>query len=270
MTLIDAIILGVIQGATEFLPISSSGHLVLLPTIFHMPLPDLALVGLVHVGSLMAVLIYFRRDLWQIISAVLAGLHRGQPLGTPEARLGWLIVAGSIPAAVVGFLLQDQFDAIFGTPVAAAAFLLVTAALLVAGERLLSGYKAVSGMNWTDALIVGLFQSLALLPGVSRSGSTIVGSLWRGLDRHAAARFSFLLGVPVIFGAGLLSVVDLLQAGALSNHWGVYAAAFTAAAVTGYLCITFLLNWLRQHTLYLFAAYCAAFGSLYLLAAALF
>lgn len=265
MSLIEAIILGIIQGATEFLPISSSGHLVLLPTIFNMTQPDLAMIGLVHLGTLLAVLVYFRRDLWGIITAVLTGLRDRKPLGTTNARLGWFIVVGCIPAAVTGFLLEDFFEEVFSQPAWAAFFLLVTAGLLVLGEKLLSGDKTFDTMTWTDTIVIGLFQTVALLPGVSRSGSTIVGGLLRGLDRSQAARYSFLLGVPVIMGAGLLSVVDIVTDPVLTYSVAAYVAAFVSAAVVGYLCISFLLAWVRNHSLYIFAVYTALLGGGFLL-----
>ncbi|MDT8307636.1 MAG: undecaprenyl-diphosphate phosphatase, partial [Anaerolineae bacterium] len=135
-----------------------------------------------------------------------------------------------------------------------------TALLLVAGERLRRGGKKLEALSWFDAIIVGLFQMLALFPGISRSGSTITAGLIRGLDRETAARFSFLLGVPAIAGAGLLALLDVLAAGNFADYWAVYAATFVAAAVTGYACIYFLLAWLRSHSLYLFALYCAVLG----------
>ena len=265
MSIIEAILLGIIQGATEFLPISSSGHLVLLPSIVQITPPDLALIGLVHLGTLLAVLVYFRRDLWGIITAVLHGLLHRQPFATTEARLGWLILLGSIPAAAIGFLFEDFFDEAFGQPTWAAFFLLVTSALLIVGERLLSGKKEFATMTWRDTLVVGLFQAFALFPGVSRSGSTIVGGLLSGLDRSAAARFSFLLGVPVILGAGLFSLLDIATAPEMAFIPAVYLASFAAAAITGYACIHFLLSWVRNHTLYVFAVYTALLGGGYLL-----
>jgi undecaprenyl-diphosphatase len=265
MSIIEAIILGIIQGATEFLPVSSSGHLVLLPTIFNMTQPDLTMVGLVHLGSLLAVLIYFRQDLWHIITAVLAGLRDRDPMGTTNSRLGWFIVVGCIPAAVTGFLLEDFFDSIFSQPTWAAFFLLVTAGLLVLGEKLMSGDKSFDTMTWSDTIVIGLFQTLALFPGISRSGSTIVGGLLRGLDRSMAARYSFLLGVPVILGAGLLSIIDIATEPVLTTSIAAYAAAFASAALVGYICIYFLLSWVRNHSLYIFAVYCALLGGGYLL-----
>lgn len=265
MTIWETIILGILQGATEFLPISSSGHLVLVPSILNWSATDLSLVAIVHQGTLLAVLVYFRRDLWQIIQAVWRGLVQRQPLAEADSRLGWYIVAGSIPAGIAGLSLESFFEEAFGTPVVAAAFLLLTAVFLVIGERMLSGKKLIENLTLSDAMVVGLFQMLALFPGVSRSGSTITGGLLRGLDRAAAARFSFLLGIPAILGAGLLSGLDLLQAADLAAQAPLLLVGFVAAAVSGYLCIHFLLTWLRSHSLYLFAGYCAAFGTIYLL-----
>ncbi len=265
MSVLEAIILGIIQGATEFLPISSSGHLVLIPSIFGLTQPSLNIIAVAHLGTLVAVLIFFRANLWAIFNAVFDGLRHRAPMETADARLGWYILAGSIPAGLAGLLFADFFDQIFGTPTVAAFFLLITALLLVLGERMLTGDKTLVKMTWSDAIIIGLFQMLALFPGISRSGSTITGGLWRGLDRETAARYSFLLGIPAIVGAGLLSIVDLQQSGSLVSEWQILFAAFLAAAVVGYACIYFLLAWLRTHSLYIFTAYCALLGGGYLL-----
>lgn len=265
MSIIEAIVLGILQGATEFLPVSSSGHLVLFPAIFGMTQPSLSLIAIAHEGTLLAVLIYFRHDLWEIIKAVLGGIRDRAPMRETNSRLGWYIAVGSVPAAAAGLLLEDSFEEVFGNPTAAAFFLLVTAGLLVVAERLLTGRKILAEMNWWDAIVIGLFQMLALLPGISRSGSTITAGIWRGLNRATAARYSFLLGVPAILGAGLLALTDIMGSGEIATLWPVYLATFLAAAVTGYACIYFLLTWLRSHSLYIFAIYCALLGSGYLL-----
>ncbi|MCP4423520.1 MAG: undecaprenyl-diphosphatase UppP [Chloroflexi bacterium] len=267
MTLWETIFLGILQGATEFLPISSSGHLVLVPAILNWPAASLSLVAIVHQGTLVAVLIYFFEDLRAVVKGVLAGLQQRQPLATAESRLGWFILLGSIPAAIAGLTLESFFEEAFGSPIIAAGFLLVTAVLLIVGEKFLSGQKKMENITALDALIVGLFQTLALFPGVSRSGSTITAGLLRGLNRETAARFSFLLGVPAILGAGLLSGLDLFRTNDLAAQLPALAAGFLAAAVSGYLCIHFLLSWLKKHSLYIFAVYCALFGGIYLIAA---
>lgn len=262
MSIFEAIFVGIIQGITEFLPISSDGHLVLVPGVFHLQPPDLNLISIAHQGTLLAVLVYFRRDLWRILLAVLDGLRRRRPLATLDARLGWYIVAGTIPAVVVGFFLKDFFERAFTRPLIAALGLFVTATFLLVGERLLSGRKQLSQMGWLDAMIIGVMQIPALLPGVSRSGGTIAAGLWRGFDRPTAARFSFLLGVPAIAGAGVLAIFDLLEAPGLSAQIPLLVAAFLSALVVGYAAIAFLLSWLRRGSLYLFIYYCVIFGAL--------
>lgn len=267
MNWLEAILLGFVQGATEFLPVSSSGHLLLVPALFRLPEPNLTLISIAHAGTLLAVLIYFRQDIWHIILGFLRALWQRRPMGTLEARLGWFILVGSLPAAIAGITLESFFDAIFGQPTYAAVFLMVTAALLVLGERAFSGRKGLAEMGWLDAIIIGLAQMFAILPGISRSGSTITAGLARGLDRATAARYSFLLGTPAIAGAGLLALLDLRHAPDLGNQIPLLLLTFATAAIVGYACIHLLLRWLRQRSLYGFAAYCAAFSLVYLLVA---
>lgn len=264
MSIFEAIILGLIQGATEFLPVSSSGHLVLVPAVFNMAPPSLNAVAIAHLGTLLAVLIYFFRDIVAIVQAVIRGLIARDPMGDVQSRVGWFIVVGSIPAAVAGLTLNDFFEEIFGHPTAAAIFLIGTAALLIIGEFRRTGVTPLEDMSWSDAIIIGLFQMVALLPGISRSGSTIVGGLLRGLNREVAARYSFLLGIPAILGAGLLSVLDLMGQPDLSSQLPALIVTFLTAAVSGYACIHILLQWVRTRTLGLFAIYCLTFGILYL------
>jgi undecaprenyl-diphosphatase len=258
MTLIEAIILGIIQGATEFLPVSSSGHSILVPPLLGLGDPGLTAVIIAHQGTLLAVLIYFWRDVVAIVRGVLRGLAERAPLGNPEARLGWLLVLGCIPAAVIGLLFEDSFERVFSDTRWAAGFLLVTALLLVLGERMVSGRKTISGIGPVDAILIGLFQMFALFPGVSRSGSTIVGGLSRGLGREEAARFSFLLSIPVVAGAGLLSLRGLFSADAESLL--ALLVTFVVSLLVGLGSIHFLMQWLRTRKLYPFAIYCAAFG----------
>jgi undecaprenyl-diphosphatase len=269
MTIIEAIILGIIQGATEFLPISSSGHMVLIPASFNMTQPDLNAVAIAHLGTLLAVLVYFYKDLRDILTGTISGIKKGELMGTTEARLGWYIVVGSIPAAAAGLTLEDYFDKIFGTPTIAASFLLFTAALLLFGEYKRSGEKTLSKMSWLDAITIGFFQMIALFPGISRSGSTIVGGLLRGLDRELAARYSFLLGVPAILGAGMLSLFDLVGSADFNSQVPALVTTFVFSAIVGYACIHFLLQWLKQRSLIPFALYCSAFGIIFLVINAL-
>ena len=258
MSIIEAIILGIIQGATEFLPVSSSGHSILLPAIFGMSEPGINEVIIAHQGTLLAVLLYFWRDIWAIIKGVFQGLVERNPMGNAQSRLGWFLVIGSVPAAVIGLLFEDTFETIFANPMWAALFLLATAGFLVLGERMLSGEKKLDKMSWADAMIIGCFQVFALFPGVSRSGSTIVGGLTRGLDRELAARYSFLMSIPVILGAGLLKLADLI--GATGINYGTLAVTFIVSFFVGLACIHFLIQWVKERSLYPFAIYCALFG----------
>jgi undecaprenyl-diphosphatase len=267
MSILEAIFLGIVQGITEFVPVSSSGHLILMPSVFNLAAPDLNLIAVAHGGTLLAVVAYFWRDLWQIAGGFLAALRQRQPLANVEARLGWYIIVGTIPAAVLGLFLENFFDELFGTPTFAAFFLLATAGLLVFGERMLrrAGDKEPRAMSWADAVVIGCFQAFALFPGISRSGSTIVGALWRGLDRPTAARYSFLLSVPITAGAWLLKSIELLRAPDLGAHAPFLFTTFVVSGVVGYACIHFLLEWLRRRSLYAFAAYCAMFATSFLL-----
>lgn len=261
MSILEAIFLGILQGATEFLPISSSGHLVLLPALLGLNEPGLQVIAIAHLGTLLAVLIYFFSDLWGITTAVLRGLRDRDPLGETESRIGWFIALGSVPVVIFALLFQDFLESIFSSPLAAAGFLLVTAGLLLFGEYKRSGLNNLQRMSWVDGLVVGLFQALALFPGISRSGSTIAGGLLRGFNRETAARYSFLLGVPAILGAGLLEVAKLFAEGDVLAQAPALLATFLAAGITGYVCIHFLLSWLKQRSLLPFAIYCMALGS---------
>jgi undecaprenyl-diphosphatase len=290
----QALLLGVLQGATEFLPISSSGHLVLVPWLLKWPASSLAFDAVVHWGTAVAVIVYFWHDWVTLVSAAIRSLPptlrrlqavlsmRESPAGdsasglqssvepsqgSAEARLVWLILIGTIPAALAGYLFEDFFEAMFARPAAVAGFLLVTAALLAASERIGRRECDLDSLTWLDALLVGLAQALAIFPGVSRSGATIAAGLTRRLKRAPAARFSFLLATPIILGAGLLKVMDLAGEGGLAAQTPALVVGFVAAGLVGYGCIHFLLRYLEQHRLYPFAVYCTAAGILCLLIA---
>ncbi|MBN1486666.1 MAG: undecaprenyl-diphosphatase UppP, partial [Anaerolineae bacterium] len=208
MSPFQAIFLGFLQGATEFLPVSSSGHLVILPHLLNWTDPGLAFDAVLHLGTLLAVFIYFWSDVVMMIQAFFRSL-RNHSLTDPEARITWGVIIGSIPAALAGFLLEDIFEQLFGMPRAAAGFLLVTAALLLISEYVGKRLRDLEGMTWQDALFIGVGQALAIVPGLSRSGSTISAAMLLGYRREAAARFSFLLSMPVILGSGLYQLLKL-------------------------------------------------------------
>jgi undecaprenyl-diphosphatase len=259
MTLLQSIILGIIQGLTEFVPISSSAHLVIAPYLFgwHIPTQGAFIFDvLVQLGTLLAVIVYFRKDLYRIIIAVINGLIRRKPFSDPMARLGWLLVLATIPAVIAGFFFKNLIEQAFGSPPAAALFLFGTAFLLVLAERVGKRTRQLDTITWVDALVIGCFQVVSLLPGISRSGSTISGGMIRNLDRPTAARFSFLMSVPVMIGAGVLAMVDLIKTPNFSMQIPTLIAGFVVAAIVGYLSIRWLLSYLAKRPLYLFAIYC--------------
>jgi undecaprenyl-diphosphatase len=266
VNLLQAFFLGILQGATEFLPVSSSGHLVLVPWLLDWESPGLAFDVVVHWGTALAIIVYFWRDWLALIQAAVRSLYR-RSLADPDARLFWFLVLGTIPAVPVGWKLEDFFEMLFARPVAAASFLLVTAAFLAASERVGRRVRELDELTWLDALIVGLAQALAIFPGVSRSGATIAAGLARGLRRESAARFSFLLATPIILGAGLLELLDLAQVGELTAQAPALAVGFLSAGVVGFGCIHFLLRYLQHRRLYPFAVYCAVAGVAFLLVA---
>lgn len=258
MSIIQAFILGIVQGLTEFLPISSSGHLVLVPAILGWDIPkDQAFVFdvLVQVGTLVAVFAYFWLDLVNVARGLVRAVLARAPFGTPEARLGWWIVVATIPAGVIGVLIKDQVEAAFANSQVTAAFLFLTAALLILAERLSHGEKTPETMSLPDALVIGLFQVLAIFPGVSRSGSTITGGMMRGLTRSESARFSFLMAVPIMLAAGALSMLDLFSVENVADFLPALVTGFVTSAVTGYLAIRWLVGYLKKRPLYGFAVY---------------
>jgi undecaprenyl-diphosphatase len=263
LTLLQALVLGVVQGATEFLPISSSGHLVLVPWLLgwsFQPASAFLFDVLVQWGTLVAVLVYFREDLLRLLGAAARALLRGRPFATDDARLAWLLLLASTPAALLGVLLKERVAATFQSPAAVSLFLLGTAALLAVSEWVGRHLRSMSSLRWPDALLIGLAQSLALFPGISRSGATIAGGLARNMERAEAARFSFLMSVPIMVGAGVIALIDLSEAPDASAQLQTLAAGSLAAAIVGYLAIRWLLRYLSERPLTVFIYYCAAAG----------
>lgn len=263
MTVFQSILLGIIQGLTEFLPVSSSGHLVLIPYLLNWDIPaQQAFVFdvLVQVATLVGVFAYFWKDLTGIVRSFLSGLLKGRPFEDSQSRLGWLLLLATIPAGLFGLLVKDAVESAFSSPVLTAVFLLVTAVLLFLAERIGRKTRTLEELNWKDALWMGIFQALAIFPGISRSGATITGGMTRNLLRPSAARFSFLMSIPIMLAAGLLASLDLLELSNLGSILPVMIPGFLAAAVTGYLAIRWLLTYLVSRSLNIFAAYCAVIG----------
>ena len=262
MGLFQALILGIVQGMTEFLPISSSGHLVLLPAALGWESPSLVFDTTVHLATLIAVVAVFWRDLIGLIVAWWQGLWRGQPLKTTESRLAWWVILGTIPGILAGVFLEETFESLFDSPNAVGVFLLLTALLLVLADILGRRQREFTGITWLDSLLIGIGQAAAIAPGISRSGATIAVGMFRGLSRAAAARFSFILSVPIITGAGLSQLVKLVRYGSLSSEAPLLIVGFISAAICGYAAIRLLLIYLRKRPLYPFALYCIVVGLL--------
>jgi undecaprenyl-diphosphatase len=264
----QAIFMAILQGMTELFPVSSLGHAVVLPRLLGWDLDEnaayfLPFLVVLHLGTATALLIYFWRD-W--IGLLLAVLGRG----SPEERqaqwrlLAWIVVA-TIPAVILGFGLRKPLGVLFGAPAVAAAFLIVNGVVLFVGERLrrCGGDRRLEDLTWRGALLIGVLQSTALIPGISRSGATMVGGLLVGLRHQAAAHFSFLIATPIILGAAVLEVPKLLREGAHIN--GIAWLAGLVAAVTAFLSVAFLMRYFRRHdfeALDPFAYYCWAVGAI--------
>ena len=266
MTWLQAIVLAVVQGISELFPVSSLGHAVVLPALLGWNVDQasetfLPFLVVMHLGTAVALFAFFWRDWFQFGQAVL--LNRG-PRPAQERRLFWRVVVATIPAVIVGAALHKVLKSAFATPLIAAAFLIVNGFILFATERLnRPARKPLDQLTWADALIVGCWQCLALIPGVSRSGSTIVGGLIQGLDHEESARFSFLAAVPVILGATVLEAPKLLHA---HEGQGVLAMSLVAGVVSGvvaWISLSLLMRWFKQHdfkALDPFAYYCWAAG----------
>lgn len=240
---------GLIQGLTEFLPISSSGHLVLVPALFGMDEPGLATTALLHLGTLAAVVWYYRVDLLRLVRSP----------GAPESRrILWLLLLGTIPAAVIGLALDGPIEIIFTEPWLAAVMLMITGVVLALSLLIPAGARRLESGRGSDALLVGIAQAFALIPGISRSGMTITAGMAQGLERVQAARYAFLLAVPSIAGAGLLEGLDLIREGGFEAS---VLVGLAVAAVTGYLSIKFLVELLARSGMAPFAGYCLVAGA---------
>ncbi len=265
MSIFQAVILGIVQGLTEFIPVSSSGHLVLIPHLlgWHFEQSQAFIFDvLVQWGTLFAVFVYFWRDLVDIASAFCKGLISGKPFASEDARMGWYLIIATIPAVVVGLLCKDFIEAAFSNPRTTGFFLLLTAALLVLAEIVGKRKRTMEQITWFDALWIGCSQVLALLPGVSRSGATIAGGMTRNLNRSSAARFSFLMSVPVMLGAGVLAFKDLFALQTMDNLLVPLMVGYLTALISGYIAIRWLISYLSKHSLYVFAGYCLVIGLL--------
>ncbi|HVO21115.1 MAG TPA: undecaprenyl-diphosphatase UppP [Anaeromyxobacter sp.] len=262
MNLLSAAILGVVQALTEFLPVSSTAHLLVFGELLGQHLDDArfrAFVTIIQTGTTLAVLVYFRRELRELLIAGARSLRRLEPLETPQSRLAWYIVLGTLPAAILGKLFERRIEEL-GNWVIAASLVILGVVLLLA-EMVARHARGVEDVTARDAFLVGCGQALALVPGCSRSGTTITAGMLLGLRREAAARFSFLLSVPIILGAGAYKLVKTAPVLRGEPAWTAATVLGTlVAAVGGYLVIGWLLGWLRTRTTYVFVAWRIAAG----------
>jgi undecaprenyl-diphosphatase len=264
VSFLQSLILGVVQGITEFLPISSTAHLILVPWLAGWKFdPKVAFVFdvLLQLGTVAAVIAYFWKDLAEIARATLSGLLSRRPLAAEKARLGWLIVLATVPAVIVGLAFKPFFESLHQRPIAVAGILTLGAALIVVTEKIGRRSRGFDSITWRDALLIGASQSLALLPGVSRSAATICGGMLCHLERPSAARFSFLMSVPVLIAAAVLAVKDLVELPGFGAYLPPLAAGFLASAIVGFASIHWLLTYLARHPMNLFAGYRVVFGA---------
>jgi undecaprenyl-diphosphatase len=266
MSALEAIVLGLVQGLTEFLPISSSGHLRIVPALLGWEDPGAGFTAVIQLGTMAAVLLYFRADLWRIAIAWLRELRVPFKRASVEARLGWFIVLGTIPISIFGFLFRDQIESGARDLYLIGSALIVFSFVMLFAEHVGSRRRGLGEMNGRDGFFIGMAQSLALVPGVSRSGATISAGLLRGFDRVAAARYSFLLSVPAVVLSGLFELRKIGTDGSASVE--ATAIATLVAFAAGYASIAWLLRYLTTHTLNVFVVYRILLGLLVLSLAA--
>ena len=258
-TVLQAIVMGIVQGLTEFLPVSSSGHLILVPALFGWDdtfIESLTFSVMLHLGTLVALLAYFWKDWVRLVPAGLAALRDRSFAGDPDRRLAWLIAATTVPAIVVGVLLNDFIEENVRLPVTVAVLLLLGAAILWTADRIGRTDRSIGDLTFRNALAIGGAQAVALFPGVSRSGISIAAGRLVGLDRPSAARFSFLMATPITAGAGAWETLKVIRGGSdVAIEPIALAAGMVAALVSGLPAIYFLLRWLSSHSLNVFVWY---------------
>ncbi len=266
MTVLQAIVLGIIQGLTEFLPISSSAHLLIAPWLFDWDFllknPELnkTFDVALHLGTFFSLLAYFWHDIGRLLSAWVRTIaHRR--IESPEGRLSWLILVSTIPAGIVGVAFEDAIVTQLGRPWMIAVLMIVVGLVMWRVDRIAKLNRDLDALSWSDSLIIGVAQALALAPGVSRSGITIISGLLLGLDRESAARYSFLMSIPIVGGAALYKGIQVAGEGLPAGTAVPFAAGIASAAMSGFAAIWFLLAYLRSHNFDLFVVYRVALGA---------
>jgi undecaprenyl-diphosphatase len=260
MPLYQAIVLAIIQGLTEFLPVSSTAHLTIIPDLLHWQDPGLSFDVALHLGTLVAVLVYFFRDWVQVILNGIGVTYRGAHADENSRSLLWLLVLGTIPAAAAGFKFEKYADQALRTPYIIGGSMIIFGVLMWLADRISTARNGLDQMTTTDALSVGVAQALAIIPGVSRSGITLTAARFRGYGREAAARFSFLLSTPIIAGAAAKKGWELHKDGLPEDMRLPYLVGILVSGVVGLLVIAFFMKYLRHHSLSVFVWYRIVFG----------
>jgi undecaprenyl-diphosphatase len=249
------IFLGIVQGLTEFLPVSSSGHLVILQTLLKIK-ENIALDTVLHLATVLALVIYFWRDIWGLITLKEKEI---------SLKMIWLLLVGTFFTGIIGLAFKDFFESLFSSVPAVGGFLILTGAVILLGEWIGKGKRKLEDMNIWDVVLIGLAQGAAIAPGLSRSGTTISASLARNLDRQLAARFSFLLAIPAILGAGLVQSKAIVKAGTMGIGFWPLFLGFLAALISGWIAIKIFMNMIQKKSIRIFAYYCFAVGAAVLL-----
>lgn len=263
MTLLQSLVLGIIQGLTEFIPVSSTAHLLIGQSILGIPSGDkiFSFNVIIQLGTVLAMLLFFWKDLWDILHAFFRGIWDKKPFETYDSLVGWLVIVATVPALVVGFLMKDVMDRLFINPIFIAAIrLLMSAALLGVVEYIGRHNRKLESASWMDAIVIGFFQILAIVPGASRSGSSIAGGILRGFDRPSAARMAFLMSAPILTAAGAYETIKVIQMPGTTEFLPYLAVGFITAGIVGWFALKWLMGFLRDHSIYLFAGYCAVVG----------
>ncbi|SDS99602.1 undecaprenyl-diphosphate phosphatase [Actinopolymorpha singaporensis] len=259
-----ALVFGILQGLTEFLPISSSAHLRIAGGLVPgWGDPGAAFTAVIQLGTESAVVVYFRREIWAIIRTWTLSLFRPQLRREPDARMGWYIIVGTLPIAILGFLFQNTIETALRSLVFAGVTLIVFGVVLGLADAIAANRKPLTRLRMPEALAFGCAQALALIPGVSRSGGTITAGLLMGYTREAAAKYSFLLAIPAVFASGLLEILDI--GGDKAPAWGPTILATIVSFVVGYIVIVYFMRYISQHNFMPFVIYRAVLGSLVLL-----
>ncbi|MCD4784396.1 MAG: undecaprenyl-diphosphatase UppP [Candidatus Eremiobacteraeota bacterium] len=261
LSIIQTIILGIIQGLTEFLPISSSGHLILVREVFHFPDPGKVFDVILHMGTLIALVIYFWNDLTGIVKSFIKSAKKGKFYGDKNVNLFWFLIISTIPGGLFGFIFKDKLEELKNVYLISV-LLIVFGILLLVSDRVGKKEKSMEQLTWKDAVFVGLMQALALFPGVSRSGVCMTTALFLGFTREVSARFSFLVSIPLIAGVSAYGVIKIIGDNPDGGAILIYAVGLVTAAVSGFFCIKFLLDYLKKGTFLGFAIYRFAIGLL--------